>query len=135
MAPHRLRRLLQQSAPLVIADGFDVHAGLLGEPADGQVLVHLPLLIPYPGTARILFQTPLRRRVGICGVLVFSIHLPGRTIMPSTDATAYVPLQSAGVRLSYGRSTHRFDSGYTTDDVERILDDLIDAPTLARFAR
>jgi len=42
-------------------------------------------------------------------------------------------LQSAGVRLSYGRSTHRFDSGYTTDDVERILDDLIDAPTLARF--
>jgi len=52
--------------------------------------------------------------------------------MPS-PRSAYVPLQSAGVRLSYGRSTHRFDSGYTTDDVERILDDLIDAPTLARF--
>jgi hypothetical protein len=26
-----------------------------------------------------------------------------------------------------------FRSGYTTDDIERILDDLIDAPTLARF--
>jgi len=27
----------------------------------------------------------------------------------------------------------RFDSGYTREDIERILDDLIDAPTQARF--
>ena len=52
--------------------------------------------------------------------------------MATVDA-AYPPSPSTAVPVSYRRSAHRFDSGYTTDDIERILDDLIDAPTFARF--
>jgi hypothetical protein len=52
--------------------------------------------------------------------------------MPTVRST-YPLSQSTGVTVGYRRSTHRFDSGYTTEDIERILDDLIDAPTLAKF--
>jgi len=52
--------------------------------------------------------------------------------MPTVRST-YPLSQSTGVTVGYRRSTHRFDSGYTAEDIERILDDLIDAPTYARF--
>ena len=42
-------------------------------------------------------------------------------------------LQLSGIGMQFSRARPRFDSGYTYADIERILDDLIDAPTLARF--
>ena len=47
---------------------------------------------------------------------------------PQYDA---FPLADAHVRCD--RSAQRFDSGYTSDDIERILDDLIDAPAVLKF--
>ena len=44
------------------------------------------------------------------------------------------PLQMTVVDVRCGRSI-RFDSGYTSEDIERILDDLIDAPTLTKLGR
>lgn len=38
-----------------------------------------------------------------------------------------------GVDVQRRPSVQRFDSGYTSDDIERILDDLIDAETHAQF--
>lgn len=45
----------------------------------------------------------------------------------------YLRLRFTDVDVRGRRSTHRFDSGYTNDDIQRILDDLIDAPTQATF--
>ena len=45
------------------------------------------------------------------------------------------PPRLAGVDVQRSQSAPRFDSGYTSDDIERILDDLIDAETQAKFGR
>jgi hypothetical protein len=42
------------------------------------------------------------------------------------------PLQRTVVDVRCSRSIH-FDSGYTSEDIERILDDLIDATTQAKL--
>ena len=44
----------------------------------------------------------------------------------------YGRLQLTIVDVRCSRPMH-FDSGYTSEDIERMLDDLIDAPTQARF--
>ena len=38
-----------------------------------------------------------------------------------------------GVDVKHSKSVQRFDSGYTSDDIEMILDDLIDAETQSRL--
>ena len=47
--------------------------------------------------------------------------------------TEYGSMQLTRGDAQCSRPTVRFDSGYTSDDIERILDDLIDAPTQARY--
>jgi len=43
------------------------------------------------------------------------------------------PPAIAAVDVRRSQSVRRFDSGYTSDDIERILDDLIDAETHAKY--